>query len=185
MVGNGSVTQGIAANVADHAYDLAWRIDKIRPNVFANDDLVVQRVGVHPILLRHRLIDDHHWSTGGIIAVRKRPSSNDRDAENFKIAGSDGQPAPPAWSIVRPADDVERKSVSSLQRDAAGSRRCLNARQIANPVETLPHDLLHAGGLLKSFAGKRHSHSENVMGVEPRFDRSQREEGPDQEGRAD
>ena len=116
----------VEATVADVAYDaddLAGGFFELRPDAFADDDLLADGVFLWPVLFGHGLIDEDDAGGGAGVAVGEVAAAQDGDAEDVEVSGRCAHPAGAAGLLIfakGTADDDEGKSVAAFEREAAG-----------------------------------------------------------------
>src|SRR5439155_24443667 len=103
--------QSVVAAVCDDADDLPRLLGgEFAHDPLADDEAVVERIGVLPVLLRHRLVDDDDGLRRAIVANVERASAADRNPEHLEIVRRYGHPSAAAvirTGLQRAADDRE------------------------------------------------------------------------------
>src|SRR5262249_8252666 len=142
---------------------------EFRTDTFSDGDALSHGIAGWPELFSESFADEHDSGRSSIVAIGEQTSADERNLEDFEIAGGDRFPRAAAVSGSLPqwpAFDDERQPQSALQRQAARLCDGHNTRQAFDTALRFAHELLDAGSLVESRRRKRHLHGQDVVGVE-------------------
>src|SRR5262249_37824464 len=152
--------ESAVAHIADNTDYLAIRfVLELPHDAAAYREARIQRiVAFHPILSRHRFIDDHNRRCRTIVTIGEGAAALDGNLENVEIPGRDRDPSAASMKRTfrrRPADDPEGEAITALQRNATCRACAEDPGQRAQAIHAVANDSIHARRLLEFGTGQR------------------------------
>jgi hypothetical protein len=183
-----STAQTGLAHVGDDPDDLAGRLFKLRPQTFADDNCLADRVPFRPILPDHFVVDNGHSRRISGVGFPEHAAAQQANFERLKVVRRDRSPLLVARILAlrgRFPHDVEGKVDTALHREHHGGGRGFDARQAFDAAYGLGDEVVHP--CCCRVVGARHGRlqGEYVMRVETRVYVLQPQKSADQQCRAD